>query len=314
MKKLFQISLAGKKELINYMVGIALMTAIAIPYNLSGQTDSTAAAPAAEEKTSYSPLVEFLSTQKADNSVELKASVKAKINGTLTKLSGLKIEFSMGSDSASTKLGEVYTDNNGVAVLNCKPEQIKIDAEGKLNFKASFAGKDSIDPAEEVLIIKRARLEITPVKEDSLFSVKMKLIDLSTGAETAIPETDLGVFVKRLFSGLKLGEGKTDENGEVSVEIPADLPGDAKGNITLIAKLDDNETYGNLEASVVQQWGTPVSDEIKELPRALWSPHPPIWMLITFVILMTAVWGHYIVIIFELFRLRKEEPKSSVSN
>jgi hypothetical protein len=309
MKKLFQLSVAGKKQFINYMIGIALMTAIAIPNNLSGQTDSTAAAPAAEEKTTYSPLVEFLSTQKADNSVDLKASVKAKISGTLTKLSGLKIEFYLGSDSASTKLGETYTDKNGVALLNCKPDQLKADAEGKLNFKVTFAGKDSIDPAEEVLNVKRARLEITPVKEDSLLTVKMKLVDLSTGAETAVPEIDLGVFVKRLFSGLKLGEGKTDENGEVSVEIPNALPGDAKGNITLIAKLDDNEIYGNLEASVVQQWGTPVSDEIKELPRALWSPHPPMWMLITFIILMTAVWGHYIVIIFELFRLRKEEPK-----
>jgi hypothetical protein len=32
------------------------------------------------------------------------------------------------------------------------------------------------------------------------------------------------------------------------------------------------------------------------------------WMLITFIILMTAVWGHYIVIVYELFRLRKEQP------
>jgi hypothetical protein len=125
-----------------------------------------------------------------------------------------------------------------------------------------------------------------------------------------VDSTTLGVYVKRLFSALKLGEGTTNASGETTIEIPNDLPGDAKGNLTLLARLDENETYGNLEASVVQQWGTPVSDEVKELPRALWSSHPPIWMLVTFVVLMSTVWGHYLVIIIQLFRLRKEEPKT----
>jgi hypothetical protein len=242
----------------------------------------------------------------------LKINVKAKINGTLTKLGGYKVEFTQGTDSAAKKIGEAITDSRGVAIINCKPDQLTTDAEGKLNFKASFTGKDSIESGQEVLAVKRARLEITPVKEDSVLSVKIKFIDLSTGTETPVKDVDLGAYVKRLFNPLKLGEGKTDEAGETSIEIPNNLPGDAKGNITLIGKVDENETYGNLEASVTQQWGVPVSDEVKELPRALWSPHPPIWMLVTFVVLMTAVWGHYIVIIFELFRLRKEEPKTAV--
>jgi hypothetical protein len=161
-----------------------------------------------------------------------------------------------------------------------------------------------------MIVVKRGRLEITPVKEDSLLTVKVKLVDLSSGTEMPVDSTTLGVYVKRLFSALKLGEGTTDATGETTVEIPNDLPGDAKGNLTLLARLDENETYGNMEASVVQQWGTPVSDEVKELPRALWSSHPPIWMLITFVVLMSTVWGHYLVIIIQLFRLRKEEPKT----
>lgn len=279
-----------------------------MPYTSAAQ-DTTGTK---EEAKTFSPLIEFVSIQKSDNSVDLKTSVKAKINGTLTKLPGLKIEFTVGADSMEKKVGEAMTDNRGIAILNCKPDQLTTDAEGRLNFKASFAGKDSLEAAEEVLAIKRARLEITPVKDDSVLSVTLRLIDLSTGTETPVAETDLGVFVKRLFNPLKLGEGKTDEAGETNIEIPSNLPGDSKGNITLIGRVDENETYGNLEASVVQQWGKPVSDELKELPRALWSPHPPLWMLITFIILMTAVWGHYIVIIFELFRLRKEEPKTTL--
>jgi len=289
---------------------LALIIFSIVPGKIKAQTDSTAKTEVAKEAATYTPLIEFISTQKSDNTVDLKASVKAKINGTLAKLNGLKIEFIIGADSTAKKLGEVVTDNRGIAIFTCKPDQLTTNAEGKLNFRAIFAGRDSIESAEELISVKRGRLDITPVKEDSLLSVKVKLVDLSTGTETAVPETDLGVFVKRLFSALKLGEGKTDEAGETTIEIPNNLPGDAKGNLTLLARLDENEVYGNLEASTVQQWGTTVSEEIKELPRALWSSHPPIWMLVTFIVLMTAVWGHYIVIIFELFRLRKEEPKT----
>jgi hypothetical protein len=285
-----------------------LLVFLIVPLFALTQTDSTAAS-SEKQKNTYSPIIEFTSVQKNDNSVDLKAKVNAKISGTLTKLIGLKMEFSLGSDSASKILGAAITDRNGIALLNCKGDQLSNDAEGKLNFKVTFSGKDSIESAEEVLAIKRARLEITPVKEDSLLTVKLKLADLSTGAEAAIPETALGVFVKRMFSDLKIGEGTTDESGEVTVEIPNGLPGDAKGDLTLIGKLEENETYGNLEASVVQQWGTPVSYELKELPRALWSPYPPIWMLVTFVILMGTVWGHYIVIIVQLIRLRRAEPE-----
>jgi hypothetical protein len=294
MRKTFQILIIS-----------SLIFLIISPAKIIAQSDTTK-----KEAATYAPLIEFSSIQKGDKSVDLKTSVKAKINGTLTKLAGLKVEFTIGADSIAKILGEAITDSKGVALFTCKPDQLTTDKEGKLNFKASFAGKDSIESAEEMIVAKRGRLEIVPVKEDSLLTVKVKLFDLSTGTEMPVDSTTLGVYVKRLFSALKLGEGETDATGETTVEIPNDLPGDAKGNLTLLARLDENETYGNLEASVIQQWGMPISDEIKELPRALWSSHPPIWMLITFIILVTAVWGHYIVIIFELFRLRKEEPKT----
>ena len=298
------------RKIIQLLTFNFLALIISASGNLMAQTDSSAKEEV-KETTTYAPIIAFISVQKSDNSVDLKTTVQAKIRGTLTKLPGLKIEFTVGADSTAKKLGEVVTDVRGVAILNCKPDQLTTDKEGKLNFKASFAGKDSIESAEELVSVKRARLEITPVKEDSLLTVKVKLIDLGTGTEIAVPETDLGVFVKRMFSSLKLGEGKTDEAGEASIEIPNNLPGDALGNITLLAKIDENEVYGNLEAAITKPWGIPISDELKALPRALWGTLPPLWMPITFLILMTAVWGHYIVIIFELFRLRKEEPKNA---
>lgn len=279
---------------------------------LAGQTDSTAQQEAtevtADEPALISPTLDLVTVQKSDNTIDLKASLKAKIKGTLTFLHSLKIKFYLVTDSAENELGTAITDRNGNAVLNVKAEQVVTNKVGQLYFKAIAAGNKSMEGAEGEVTIKRAILTLTPVKEDSLLSVQVKLVDVGSGTETPVPEITLGIFVKRLFNPLKVGEGATDENGEATIEIPNSLPGDAKGNITLIARLEENDTYGNLEASAIEKWGVPVSDKPEEQPRALWSSHPPLWMLITFAILMVAVWGHYIVIVYELFHLRKEQP------
>ncbi len=309
------------KQLKQHIKIAALLTAwlLFVPVLLPAQSDSgapaaadTAAAVAApEEAELISPAIELISIQKGDSSVDLKAIVKAKVDGKMRKLYGLKAVFYMITDSAETAVGTVVTDRNGFAILNIKAGQLVTNTDGTLHFKVSVAGPKNLEAGEGEVTVKRAMLIMTPVKEDNLLSVQLKLIDLSTGEEKPVPETAVGLFVKRSFYPMKLGEGNTDENGEASIEVPNNLPGDPLGNITLLGKLDENETYGYLETASTQKWGVAVSNRIEDQPRALWSSHPPLWMLITFIILMTAVWGHYIVIVYELFRLRKEQPSVS---
>lgn len=253
-----------------------------------------------------SPAVELTIVQFSNNNVSLNAVYKAKIKGSFMKLPGLHTEFYNVAGADIIKLGDAVTSSKGVALLNIAADKLKADDSGAITIKTIFAGTKTFEASEEHIVFKRARLEITPVKGDSLNSLQLKLVDLSTGIEKTIPDATLGVYVKRMFSNLKIGEGTSDENGQATIEVPGKLPGDAKGNLTLIARLDESEVYGNLEATVSQQWGVPVSDKIQELPRALWSTHPPLWMLITFIVLVSTVWGHYLVIIVQLFRLRKD--------
>ncbi|MBL0359191.1 MAG: hypothetical protein IPP72_21020 [Chitinophagaceae bacterium] len=287
-----------------------LLLLLLLPVKLFAQTDSAGTKePAAKDEAALiAPAIEFIAVQKSDNTVDLKVGVKAKIKGSFIKLSLLKIRFLQVIDTAEKNLGFVITDENGKAVLNVKAAALTTTKDGTLNLKAVFAGNKQMDPADGEVTVKRAALEITPVKEDSVLTVKVKLVIPGAATDSSVKDLTIGVFVNRTFNPLKIGEGTTDENGEVSVEIPNNLPGDEKGNITLLAKLDENEIFGNLEAAAVQKWGTIVSDKIQNQPRALWSSHPPIWMLITFIIMMVVVWGHYIVIVYQLFRLRKEEP------
>lgn len=258
------------------------------------------------EVEKIAPSIEFSSIQNSDNTISLKAILRAKTKSGALKLYDMKVSFSNVTDSGEKVLGTAITNANGTALFTCKSDGLQTDGEGKLHFKALLASNKIMEEASEELSIKKARLMLTPIREDSTYTIALKLTDLSLGTEQPMKDAALTVLVKRSFYPLKIGEGSTDENGEASIVVPAHLPGDAKGRITVLGRLEGNDEYGTVEATTTQAWGNPVSDQFKELPRALWSSHPPLWMLITFIILVTTVWGHYFVIIYELFRLRKE--------
>ena len=71
-------------------------------------------------------------------------------------------------------------------------------------------------------------------------SVKTALLEAyeirSEDNKRPISETDVLFMVPRLFSNLNVGEGYL-EDSETSFEVPIDLPGDDKGNITIIASI-----------------------------------------------------------------------------
>ena len=310
MKQILKI-----KSAKNYFQQLTATVVIIILFIFSSalfaQTDSTNFPEPAVKKESalIAPAIQFISVQKGDSTIDLKTKLTSKVSGAFIKLPYLKVTFLQVTDTSEKVLGFIITDRNGKAVYNVNANAVATDKEGKLHYKAVFVGNKAMEPAEEELTIKRALIILTPIKGDSLLSVRAKLVDVGSGNVTGIPTVALGIFVKRSFNSLKVGEGTTDVDGEATIEIPANLPGDDKGKVTLQARLDENELYGNLETSVVQEWGIPVSVVQQKFPRSLWSTQAPLWMLITFIILITVVWGHYIVIIFKLFRLRKEQPK-----
>lgn len=298
-----------KKFKIFSLRAFLLLTVFILVSNLNAQDQATTT----EEASLIAPSLELISVQKADLTIDCKVKIQAKVNGTFTKLPLLKISIVNVTPTGETPLGFAITDRNGKATINIKGDGLVADTDGKVTLKALFAGNKQMDASDAEVIIKRALLVITPTMVDSVYTITAKIVDISSGAEVPVPEAAIGLFVKRTFNPLKIGEGTTDTNGEVAIEVPKNLPGNDKHIITLIGRLDENEFYGNLEASVEQPWGTTVSTQNKIAPRALWSNRVPIWMLVTFILLMTVVWGHYIVIIYELIRLRKEEPHTIIS-
>lgn len=310
MNQHFKTNIRKKTSCFFVVVGWLMIMAVPLPVRAQEEKTPSVTDSVASEVEMLSPSLDFLAVQKGDNSIDLKVRMRGKVNGQPFNFYKMKVSFLEVVNGEDKPLGFAITDAMGKASLNVKGDSLTPNDTGKLNFKVSFAGNNSIEAVEETAEFTKARLEMTPVKEDSFTNVNVKLVGLAGGKETPVKEATVGIYVKRSFLPLKVAEGTTDENGEASIEIPQGLPGDAKGNLVLLARVDENETYGTLETVASELWGVPVSSNsnINVNERALWSTHPPRWMLITFIILMTVVWGHYIVIVYELFRLRKEEP------
>jgi hypothetical protein len=124
-----------------------------------------------------------------------------------------------------------------------------------------------------------------------------------------IPEIDLYFYVERSFSFLPIGDvfNTTDENGEVTVEFPVDLPGDAAGNVRIIVKIQDSDTYMNTEISKTINWGIPLNPDKTGNGRSLWAAgaNAPITLLLLVNGLIAAAWGLIFFIAFKIYKISK---------
>ncbi|MBK8953743.1 MAG: hypothetical protein IPM85_17485 [Chitinophagaceae bacterium] len=204
------------KEMFRQIILLTGLLLLLAPSVLKAQSDTnapaavdTTAAPAeepvaeeaTEEESLISPSIEFIGVQKGDNTIDLKAGLKAKVKGQFINLYKMKVTFFQVMGEEERELGFVITDRNGRGIFSVKADSLlKTDADGKVYFKAVFAGNKAMETAEEVTEFKRARLEITPVKEDSLLFAQIRLVDLGTGEEVPVPETLVSIFVKRHFN------------------------------------------------------------------------------------------------------------------
>ena len=224
-------------------------------------------------------------------------------------VSGANVEFRVTINGELLELGNNLTNEKGVATIS--KEMIFFRKLGHhFTFEAEFTGTNQHGSASEEREIQDAVLTVVAETIDSVNTISIQLQSWNEENELiAIPEVEVYYFIPRMFSLLPIGESYTNEEGEDQYEFPSDLPGGPAGELTLVSKVEEHEDYGTLEAMIGVTWGIP--SKATALPnRALWSPDAPLWMLITFIILMTGVWFHYLFIVFNLFQIRKSGASS----
>ena len=124
-----------------------------------------------------------------------------------------------------------------------------------------------------------------------------------------IPEMDVYFYVQRTFSRLPIGEyfNTTDENGEVTIEFPGDLPGDSTGNVIIIASIEEYGMYKGTEITKVVNFGIPANYDTDANKRSLAAAgaNAPVSLLILVNGIILVVWGFIIYIIIQVFRIRR---------
>ncbi|MEO6837882.1 MAG: hypothetical protein ABI185_05815, partial [Ginsengibacter sp.] len=123
---------------------------------------------------------------------------------------------------------------------------------------------------------------------------------------------EMKLGVKRMDGNLSVGDKDTytaDSTGISSAPFLRDsIPGDQKGIITLVAEVDDNDTYGNLVIEKSVDWGKAIAPQ-KDFfaQRTLWSisSETPIWLLFTVWAIALGIWATIIYLVFQILKIKK---------
>jgi hypothetical protein len=267
----------------------------------------------AQDKTDtikeLNPKITLLYLSTSNDSVVLTANISVKREEGPFALENAVIAFTASDGSNSAALGESKTDYEGNAVLRVfVGSGLPHDKNGMTTYTASFAPKGKYTAATESAVARLARISVSFSKEDSVRNILVTASQVDAGGKIVpVMNEKVIVYVPRMLSLLKIGEIILDETGKGQCEYPGALVGDSLGNILIIAKIEENDTFGNVQGQSSITWGIPKQYYLAEKPtRELWTPIAPIWMIVTLIIMLTGVWAHYIYAVVQLVMIKRD--------
>jgi hypothetical protein len=258
------------------------------------------------QESKISPYMLFSYLKNSDSRQVLQVKMTNITQTGEVPLPGLPIKFF----NSETLLGEATTDVTGSAIYMIDSSvKLSVAEDGTWLFGATFDGDTLVDAAYSELSITDVNLGMTLVEEEGKRSVILTASMPTADGVIPVAGDEVGVYVPRMFSLLPVGTGVLDENGTIQISFPNDVPGDSLGNLTVIGRFNEHYLYGNVEKREVRAWGTPV---VKAPPiyRSLWSTLAPKWMIVTLAIMLLGVWSHYMLVIINIIRIKKEGLKA----
>lgn len=242
----------------------------------------------------------------------IKVITNKKVGRQFEAVKGVNVNVYFEEVANEKLMGKVITAANGEARV-AFPASIR-EAWDSLDVFTIVA--ESVPAAKEEalnaeLIIKKAKLELDTVNEDGQRTVLARLKEKKGDEWVAVPEIEMKLKIKRLLGNLTIGEEETftaDEEGTASSAFLKDsMPGDEKGNIILVAKVEDNDDYGNLSVEKKVPWGKPALPVLHVWERTLWATgnRAPLWLMVLAVAITGGVWLTLLYLVQQLFKIKK---------
>lgn len=142
-----------------------------------------------------------------------------------------------------------------------------------------------------------AQLKLQLVTEEGHKKIQATLTDNGKTIENAT----VAFFARRTFGELALGKDQTLDDGTAEIDFPADLPGNAAGELLVTAKVQIPGKYANVSAQATFGGAKIIPSTSDEYPRALWAPRAPWLLVITIVGILAAVWCVYSYVVAQLW-------------
>jgi hypothetical protein len=248
----------------------------------------------------------YLST--SNDSVLLTATLGYRNDSGSYALQNAGIEFLAKAGEKTVSLGKANTDGEGNALfkapVNCG---LTRDKSGAFQYLARFAGKGKYEASDADFTAKPAKITITFSTDDSVKTIHIAAVQVEAdGSVKPVQKEKVLICVPRLYSLLKIGEVALEDDGTCKLEYPGRLVGDSLGNLTVLARIEESDAFGNVQGTGTVQWGIPkhlITPE--KFTRELWTPIAPIWMIITLIIMLTGVWAHYIYAVIQLIKIKR---------
>ena len=260
-----------------------------------------------------SPLVVSISYFSSDNRLQyLTVNAKAKVSGRFQPVAGAAIQLYLNKDTTGKGIGfigKVITDEKGNAATNIPPSLAQIWKSSENHTFIAITDKTSgFEATNTEISIAKAKIVIDTADGKNVIAT---FSEFKEQKWVAVKGIEIKLGIKRLGGDLPINDDQsytTDSLGQVKGEFKkTGIPGDEVGNIVLVAKVEDNDQYGNLRIGRSEPWGIKVVAEKDFFHRALWASrfHSPVWLVSIAYIIIIAVWGTLIYLFFLLIKIRK---------
>jgi 5-hydroxyisourate hydrolase-like protein (transthyretin family) len=286
------------------------MSFIVISFAYSfAQTDS-----APKEKLSTS--IQLSLHKKADLSkiITVKVTAKTKDNKRVPAQNAL-VNFYAQNKDGQKNIGKCTTDKDGKSELVLSKD-LPMDTGMSFHIIAKIENEEMFDNSDEEIRFKEASIAIKLDALDTNRIVTATVMTLGNdGKEKPVKDIAVKFYIQRMFGSMPAAEDNvlnTDQNGVASFNYPKEMPGGEAGNITVVARIEDNELFGSVDANTNVKWGTIVPPEKNPFPRALWEPYAPPSLILVFFILFGGVWTTYIYIFYTMFKIKKDKGDDQI--
>lgn len=244
----------------------------------------------------------------------LKAQCKTKVQRKFLPVTDLDLSLYLDTTAENHLIGKVKTDEKGEAQALIPPSLKALwNAAPNHKFIGVSAETKEFDASDTDLDIAKARITLDTLSDEDTKSIRVTVQQWKDSSWVDAPEVEVKVGVSRLGGFLPVDKAEdytTDSLGQATADFTIDsLPGDAKGNVTLVAIVEDNDQFGTLVIEKEVPWGVSpaVSAMIDFNRRTLWATREkaPYWLLFMAYSITFSVWGVLLYLIVQLRRISR---------